>query len=725
MMSAEIKTKVSIEHLIQHYGGSLNGKHVGRCLFPDRHQHGDAHPSMSVRDGRVYCWAQQCFGEKGADIFELVGRMEGLSQFPDQKRRVLEIARLNGQAAKPARREIAVYHYTDASGTLLHQTVRYEPKEFKQRRPNGQGGWIWNLAEITPVLFHLPAVVQADTILLVEGEKDVLTAERLGLPDGWAATCNPMGAGKWRDNYSETLRGKQVIILPDADDVGRRHADTVQQALSGVACHVRRLELPAGVKDLTDWAEAGGSRAGFHALLETATDVPAAAGPPAAHPFALTDSGNAEYFAQRYGALVRYDHARARWLLWRQHRWHPDVDAEIRRLAKAAVRRRLDDAAQTEHADERARLAKWALSSESHPRLNALLTLAQAERPIADTGDTWDPDPYLLGVPNGVIDLSTGQLRAGRHEDRITLNVAVPFDPEATCPRWERFMAEVFAGNQDLVAFLQRAIGYSLTGRTGEQCLFLCYGTGANGKGTLLGTLEWLLHDYAYNMPFSTIELQQRAAIPNDLAALVGRRFVAASETNDGTRLNESRIKALTGCDTVTARFLHGEFFTFQPVAKFWLSVNHRPIVRDDSVGFWRRIRLIPFSQQFPLNPTLADDLRTEGLGILAWAVRGCLKWLEADGLQPPDVVLQATKDYEHESDPLSDFIEEKCELGDAHSIKAADLFDGYKQWAEEQKLSERERLNRTSFGRKAGTRFDYVKTRDGKVYKGVHLRIL
>ena len=173
-------------------------------------------------------------------------------------------------------------------------------------------------------------------------------------------------------------------------------------------------------------------------------------------------------------------------------------------------------------------------------------------------------------------------------------------------------------------------------------------------------TLAETLGAYTYTMPFSTIELNQRSAIPNDVAALVGRRFVMASETNDGTRLNESRVKALTGCDPITARFLHGEFFTFRPVAKFWLAVNHRPVVRDDSFGFWRGIRVIPFSQRFEVDRTLMPALHRNA-GILAWAVRGALAW-QAHGLQPSASVLTATQGYQSDSDPLGAFLAEACD---------------------------------------------------------------
>jgi putative DNA primase/helicase len=419
---------------------------------------------------------------------------------------------------------------------------------------------------------------------------------------------------------------------------------------------------------------------------------------------------------------VRFDFRRARYLLWRGHRWQPDADAEIRRLAKAAMRRRFTDAAVLDNPDERSRAAKWAIGSESRSRLDGLLYLAQAEPPIADAGEQWDADPWVLGVPNGVIDLRTGTLRPGRRDDRITMSGTVPYDPTAACPRWERFNAEVFV-DPALVGFVHRAMGYSLTGETGEQCLFLGYGTGANGKGTFTNTLAETLGDYAYAMPFSTVELHQRTAIPNDLAALVGRRLVVASETTDGARLNEPRLKALTGCDPITARFLHSEFFTFRPVAKFWLSVNHRPIVRDDSHGFWRRMRLIPFTQTFPVNPTLADELRAEAPGILAWAVRGCLAW-QREGLNPPAAVLDATRDYERDSDPVAEFLDEACEREPNAQAGASELYEHYKRWADRHSLSDRERLTSTMFGRKMTERF--VKVRDrtaGVIYRGVARR--
>jgi putative DNA primase/helicase len=435
--------------------------------------------------------------------------------------------------------------------------------------------------------------------------------------------------------------------------------------------------------------------------------------------FPLTDSGNAEYFAARYGEDVRYDHRRQRWLTWSGHRWQPDANASVRHRAKLAMRQRLQDASRLDDSDARAKLAKWALSSESRGRLDALLYLAQAEAPIADTGDGWDAQPMLLGVPNGVVDLRTGALRPGRREDRITRQAAVRFDPAALCVRWEQFLTEIFNGDPALIAYVQKVVGYSLSGDTSEQILILGHGSGANGKGTLYNTITFVLGDYGCTMPFTTIEINQRSAIPNDLAALDGPRMATASETQDGTRLNESRIKALTGCDPISARFLHGEFFTFRPQCKFWLAVNHKPIVRDDSYGFWRRIRLLPFTQTFPVTPGLDATLKAEAAGVLAWAVRGCLLW-QQDGLTPPAAVVDATQTYEQDSDIIGAFLEEATELDANAEVRAADLYAHYKSWADRHGLAERERFTATAFSRKIAERFARVRTRTGTVYQGL-----
>lgn len=264
----EIKRRVPIETILRHYGSVQDREGRWRCLFPEQHHNGDTHHSVTEHEERASCWSVKCF--TSADQFELVGLKEGLSNFSDQKRRVCEIGGIvdtgngNGQ-----RRIVATYDYTDESGNILFQVVRFEPKNFSQRRPDSKGGWTWNLHGVRLVLYRLSDLLKAETVLILEGEKDVETAYRIGLPEGWAATCNPMGAGKWRPEYSEMLHGKRVVILPDVDEPGRRHGDQVARSVQGKAAAVLTVSLPHG-KDLSEWAETGGTAEAFDSLLNSA-----------------------------------------------------------------------------------------------------------------------------------------------------------------------------------------------------------------------------------------------------------------------------------------------------------------------------------------------------------------------------------------------------------------------------------------------------------------------
>jgi putative DNA primase/helicase len=272
------------------------------------------------------------------------------------------------------------------------------------------------------------------------------------------------------------------------------------------------------------------------------------------------------------------------------------------------------------------------------------------------------------------------------------MRVRAPYDPDAKCPLFDQTVNEIFLGDRDLITYVDRFLGYSLSGDCREEALVVCWGEGANGKGTLMNTVGWLLGDYADDLPFSAFELQNRAGIPNDIAKLVGKRFVTASETGETQRLNEARIKALTGRDPITARFLHREFFTFQPEAKFWLATNHRPEVRDDSEGFWRRIHLVPFEASFigREDRSLKDRLRDELPGILARCVRGCLAW-QRDGLNPPEKVRAATADYRQQSAPLAPFVEDCCELDPQARVGMGELFSRYRDWAGEKRMGRHE----------------------------------
>lgn len=436
-------------------------------------------------------------------------------------------------------------------------------------------------------------------------------------------------------------------------------------------------------------------------------------------PDRLTEAGAAERFARVYGDDLRYDHQRSHWLLWDQHRWKRDADAAVTRIAIDFARDWQREAVEIPDRDRRESVFRAALKLERRDALFSMLALARDLRPIADAGGNWDRAPRLLGCSNGVVDLTTGRLRSGRRDDRMTMSTAVPYDESAACERFERFVMEICGGERIIADYLRCVAGYCLTSDITEQVLWMLHGHGANGKSTLVRTLLSVWGDYGDVAAFSTFErTSARSTIPNDLAALDRKRLVVASETREGAHLDEGRLKSLTGGDPVRARFLNQEWFTFEPALKLVLCVNHRPVSTDDSYGFWRRVKLIPFEQTFNPDATLADELHQERCGILAWAVRGCLEW-QACGLRHPNQVESATGEYAKDSDPLAVFLTEACELEPSAEIGAAEFFTHYNMWADKQGLTQRERLNSTVFGRRMRDRF---KRQDGarRVYLGV-----
>jgi putative DNA primase/helicase len=433
--------------------------------------------------------------------------------------------------------------------------------------------------------------------------------------------------------------------------------------------------------------------------------------------------------AERVAALhandLRYDHRIGRWLFWTGQTWQPgNPTGEVTRLIVAIVRDAYSELGGMED-DAAKRRFKFLRKLENAAEMAAVARLLQTVKPVADAGEAWDSKPNLLGVENGVVDLSTGRLRDGHPDDRITLSLDVEYAADAAAPRWERFISEVFP-DLALAAFIKRAIGYSLTGHTREQCFFLCHGKGSNGKSVLLAILSYLLGPLYAVVPFSTFLIRQHGAdATNDLAGLVARRVVSASETSESSHLNEARLKSMTGGDIITARFLFREFFSFYPMFKIWIAVNHRPRVADDSLGFWRRVRLIPFERAFTGAAADADllvKLRLELPGILAWAVRGAVEWYAA-GLQAPPCVLASTAEYRKAEDPLDAFLEAACDVGPEHQAGGRELHLAYTQWADDLKLHGRDRMTATRLGRLLSERFRGTKTCTVKVYHGLRVR--
>jgi len=438
-----------------------------------------------------------------------------------------------------------------------------------------------------------------------------------------------------------------------------------------------------------------------------------------------SDTGNAELVASLYGKVLRYDHRQGRWLIWdkRHKRWTEDRASKVRKFAISAARHRRMFAARIADAEESKRELRWALEAENRHRVDAALEMAKSQRHISDAGDGWDASPWLFGVANGLVDLKTGKLRQERPGDRITKHSAVPFLPDAQAPRFEQFLSEIFSGDMALVDYVQRMVGYCLTGSVAGQCLFCWWGPGANGKSTLAGVLRHIFGEYAVNLAFSALEMANRNT--HDLVALAGARLATAAETGEGTRLNEARIKMLTGGDPVTARRLYHESFTFEPTHKLVLAFNHKPVIADCSEGMWRRVRLLPFLRQFSPEERERDldaRLRTEAPGILAWAVRGCLRW-RTEGLGEPPAVMQATADYRVDSDHISEFVGDCCVVEPGATVASGLLWLEYKQWTD---CNEEVPLPRQAFAERLEKRgFRRNRSGHGGVRTWVGLRLL
>lgn len=406
-----------------------------------------------------------------------------------------------------------------------------------------------------------------------------------------------------------------------------------------------------------------------------------------------TDLGNAERLKDYAGADLRFVWVWDSWMVWDGRRWKRDGGGEIMRRARDTVRALAAMAEALDDEKQRAGLVKHALKTESAGRLQAMVRLGACL--LGEESGAFDQRPWLLNCRNGTVDLRTGELGPHRRSDLLTKLVPVDFDPISACPRWEAFLLQVMDGSDELVTFLQRAVGYSLTGATVEQVLFLLYGTGANGKSTFTETLRALLGDYATQAEFTTFLARTSDSVRNDIARLVGARFVSASEAEGGRPLAEAVVKQMTGGDIVTARFLFKEFFEFRPDFKVWLAANHKPSVRGTDHGIWRRIRLVPFAVTIPperRDKRLLEQLRAELPGILAWAVRGCLAW-QREGLGIPPEVLAATESYREEMDVLAGFLAEHCISQGGAFVETKELYAAYGTWAEgagEKKLSKK-----------------------------------
>jgi len=635
-------------------------------------------------------WTDRATGE-GGDIFDLVAAQRGINVSADFAQ-VLEAAgELLGQAPTqpavkvrktPALDDLgpatAKWDYLDAAGNLIAVVYRYDPSDGrKEFRP-----WDAKRRKMAPPeprpLYNQPGLLDAALVVLVEGEK---CAQAL-IEAGIVATTAMHGANAPADKTDwSPLANKAVLIWPDRDKPGWTYATQAAQAILSAgakSCHI--LYPPEDAAEGWDAADAvaegfdvgtflaHGPRLQIHDV--TMVDEPVISTDESVWG---TEDALALAFTRRYHRDWRYIATWGRWLVWDGRRWRGDETLAATDLIRSVCRQ----------AALRADSPRLAAKLASCSTVGGVERLARADRRHAASTDEWDADPWLLNTPGGVVSLTSGRRRPHERADRMTKITTAT--PDGACPQWLTFLADITGGDQALQAYLQRMVGYCLTGVTSAHALFFFYGTGANGKSVFTNVVSTILGDYATTAAMDTFVETRNDRHPTDLAGLRGARFVCAIETEQGRRWNESKIKAITGGDKISARFMHQNFFEFTPNLKPVIVGNHKPVIRNIDEAMKRRLHLVPFTVTIPPEKRdggLTDRLLAERDGIMAWAVEGCLAW-QREGLRPPACVVEATEEYFEAEDALGRWLEERCVREANARALTAELFNDWKQWAE------------------------------------------
>ena len=393
-----------------------------------------------------------------------------------------------------------------------------------------------------------------------------------------------------------------------------------------------------------------------------------------------TDLANARRLIAVHGNKLKFCHAWGKWLIWDGRRWAVDENGSVYRLAKNIADQIWRVATMAGDYD----IEKWAKRTSSKTGLSAMLSLAESEVPI--TVDEMDSNAWLLNCQNGTVDLQTGELHAHRREDLLTRLCPTEFNPESSSDVWDNFLESVFV-QTSLIDFVQRLLGYAITGDVSEQILPILWGSGSNGKSTLIDAVTNALgKDYAGTLPRSMLMVTKGERHPTELTTLYRKRLMIAHETDDGARLSESLVKQLTGGDAITARGMHQDFWEFQPSHKLLMLTNHKPQVRGTDHAIWRRLRLVPFTERFEgerKDKSMPEKLEAQAAGILAWLVRGCLQW-QAEGLNEPEAVKVATAEYRSSEDALAAFIDDYCLTGRSeYKVRSTDIYKAYQSWTD------------------------------------------
>lgn len=689
--------KHSAEEIATALGKATRSGNAWKCCCP---AHDDNNPSLSVME-REDGVAVKCHA--GCSNMEVVEALKdrGLWSGATKKKGL----------GKP----VATYNYFGSDRKLAFQVLRFaNPKTFRQKGADGK----WKVLEEIRVPYRLPELLDSAPdkhILIAEGEKDVDNLIALG----FTATCNPGGAKKWRDSYGKYLKGHPVSIIPDNDTPGLDHARHVASLIKPYVSAVRIVELARQFKDVSDYIQAGAVKSDIEKLClaaetwESSKEVD----DDEAIPPEFSDSALAGIFTATYGNVLKYVVAWGKWFWWDRHQWKHDNVLHAYDMARTICN------------EQSFKLSDWLMAEGKPPTpargiassktISSVEKLARSDRLHRALVGQWDKDPMLLNTPAGEINLDDGMMSPHNKEHFMSKITAV--SPSDDAPQWFKFLDHVCGGDKELVSFLQRMAGYCLTGSTQDHALFFLYGTGRNGKSTFLNTIFEMMGDYAASAPLDAFtETNKGGSHPTDLAGLQAARLVSAVETDEGKRWAESRIKALTGGDPITARFMRQDFFTYVPQFKLVVTGNHKPQLRGVDEAMKRRIHLVPFSVTIPpdeVDHDLPKKLRYEMGGILSWAIEGCTEWKKR-GLDPPACVSEATDEYFKEEDIVGRWVEDCCVVNSTITSRSGHLYTSWVKWCEE--VGERHRSNKYITQKLIEKGFEKVKDGGQQMFIGI-----
>jgi putative DNA primase/helicase len=447
-----------------------------------------------------------------------------------------------------------------------------------------------------------------------------------------------------------------------------------------------------------------------------------------------TDFGNAYRFLNKYSNDIVYCKTQNNWYLWNSDKgiWELDTLLRVREYTKQIFRDIYIEAEHHPTPEGRTTLARWAITCEKPEHINSCLNVAQSDGRVIVSPDKFDTDKYLFNLLNGTYDLRTHELLPHDKQNYITKCVGIEYDKTAKCPRFLKFIDRIFKSRKDkaqIIEYLQKALGYSLTGEISQQSVFLLYGSGANGKSTLIETQRMVMGDYGTTIDSSSLTTKKSDGVRNDIARLPSVRFVSASENAKGTVLDEELVKKLSGGDQVTARFLFQEEFQFYPQLKLWWAFNHPPGLNDFTHSLMRRLKLIPFEEVIDGAEKIDQAIllgwhKEELAGIFNWELEG-LKKFQSEGLKDIPAVTNAVKEFKEEQDRLHEFIQDKCYVSGVDGVPEQDMVTSatilckmFNEWADQ---NNEKQMSQRKFSMEMKERgFKRVHTNKGNVFHGI-----